>query len=231
VKSPIVIIGGMGPQASLRFHDLLIEKSKQHHNGDGDQFPHIVHFSLPVVEFLGDQEKMEQAIRQLNRHTELIEQLRPTVITLACNTAHILRQEVDIMRHPAFVALPDIVSARIKQDGVRKIGLLASPTAIRTKLYEETLRKNGVATVRPRNSELSTLEMAIRSVITGSGRKNAQIELSRLAHSLVAGGAEAILLGCTELPLLFDVTQMQVPTYDCLHIYADAVINHYYLNT
>lgn len=231
MKSPIVIIGGMGPQASLRFHDLLIEKSRQYHNGDGDQFPHIVHFSLPVVEFLGNQEKMTQAICQLNQHTRVIEQLQPSMIALACNTAHILQQEVNIMRHPAFVALPDIVSARIRQDGIRKIGLLASPTTIRTKLYEETLSNNGIATVRPKNSKLSTLEMAIRSVITGSDLKNAQVKLSKLAHSLVAGGAEAILLGCTELPLLFDVTQMQVPTYDCLHIYADAVINHYYLNT
>ena len=53
--------------------------------------------------------------------------------------------------------------------------------------------------------------------------------LTPIANNMVNRGAQAVLLGCTELPLVFDPECVDVPVYDCLDIYARAVVKNYYL--
>ena len=226
MRKPIVIIGGMGPQASLRFHELLITKSAKHHSGQGDEFPFVVHFSLPVEDFISDESKEAAAVDLLNSLTDTIDKLDPQAITLACNTAHLLRPRVGFMRRPEFVSMIDTLAVKIKADGIRCAGLLASPTTIRTKLYEKALAKQGIKTLLPQQDELPGIEVAIRSVIAG---KKTKTNLKAVARFLERRGAEVILLGCTELPLLFDKTNVTVPVFDCLDVYADAVIERHYL--
>lgn len=229
MRKPIVIIGGMGPQASLRFHELLIEKSKQYHSGDGDEFPLIVHFSLPIEDFISDRSKMAAAADHLNKLDAVIRQLKPQAVTLACNTAHLLGPSVGFMGRQEFVSMIDSVAIKLKDQGIKRVGLLASPTTIRTKLYENVLGKRGIMTIVPSNDQSSTTEDAIRAVIAGENDISLSNKLAGIANSLIDDGAETILLGCTELPLIFEKRLTSVPVLDCLDIYAAAVIDQYYL--
>lgn len=229
MRKPIVIIGGMGPQASLRFHELLIEKSAKHHDGQGDEFPFIVHFSLPVDDFISDESKKAAAISLLNQQEGVVEKLKPGTITLACNTAHLMVPDVPLLRQPNFVPLPGVVAARLAADGVKRAGVLATPTTLRTGLYDMALAEQGIKAILPTKTQHKVLEAAIRSVIAGRPDISVQTELVKIARSLVAKGAQAIILGCTELPLIFPSEDCRVPVLDCLDIYAEAVTERHYL--
>jgi aspartate racemase len=63
----ILIIGGMGPQASLLLHQRLIEKAVEQGAINGEDFPDITHLSIPVPDFISDQTLMPQALKIL-RH-------------------------------------------------------------------------------------------------------------------------------------------------------------------
>jgi aspartate racemase len=219
----------MGPQASLRFHELLIEKSRKHQSGEGDEFPFIVHFSVPVADFISDETREDAASAMLNDLDGVIRQLEPGTITLACNTAHILVDRVAILRRPEFRSMLEAVADEVERRGIRRVGLLATPTAIRAKLYENVLAKRGIKTLLPRAGQIGTIETAIRSVISGENDLRLKAKLTDIANSFEGRGAEAILLGCTELPLIFDGSKSNVPVFDCLDVYADAVIGQYYL--
>jgi aspartate racemase len=218
----------MGPQASLRFHQLLIEKSARYHNGDGDQFPHIVHFSLPVADFISDESARHTAAQTLNQLAPTIKSLHPGQITLACNTAHAMTADVGMLQQAPFISMLEVVAAKLESDNIQKVGLLASPTTIRTKLYANVLTAHGIIVVEPTGQDQRTLERVIRAVISGTAGKLEERALERVAHRLVVRGAEALLLGCTELPLIFNVQTAPAPTYDCLDLYADAVITEQY---
>jgi len=228
MRNPIVILGGMGPQASLRFHQLLIEKSGAH-TSDGDGFPHIVHFSLPVADFIHDEHAKQAAIYTLQGLTRVIQELQPSQLTLACNTAHLLVKNVKLLQGAPFMSMLDDVAVALKNDGVRRIGLMASPVTIQTGLYRAVLRKKGIGLILPDEAQKSQLEVAIRATIAGRARVTEAKTLATIAQSLTARGAEAILLGCTELPLIFPFEKSPMPIYDCLDIYANAVIERYYL--
>ncbi len=58
----IVIIGGMGPQASLSLHERLIKRAQELGARNGNEFPEIIHFSLPIDDFISDESKTVQAI-------------------------------------------------------------------------------------------------------------------------------------------------------------------------
>jgi aspartate racemase len=228
MRKPIVILGGMGPQASLRFQKLLISKSARHHNGDGDQFPYIVHFSLPVADFISDASAKRAAASTINKLAPIIKRLEPAIITLACNTAHAMTADVPLLQKAPFVSMLEAVASKIERDGVTKIGLLASPTTIRSRLYADVLAQHGIGTIEPTPSQRRELETVIRAVIQGRAAQNHKKVLARIGKSLHTRGAEALLLGCTELPLIFDTKSVDLETYDCLDIYADAVITDHY---
>jgi aspartate racemase len=228
MRKPIVILGGMGPQASLRFQQLLIRKSTRHHNGDGDQFPYIVHFSLPVADFISDASARRAAADTINKLAPIIKHLHPAAVTLACNTAHAMIPDVPLLQERPFISMLEAVASKIERDGVTKIGLLASPTTIRSKLYADVLASHGIDTFEPTPAQRRQLETAIRAVIQGTAAQNHKKALASIGNSLHTRGAEALLLGCTELPLIFDRTSVDLETYDCLDIYADAVITDQY---
>lgn len=228
MRSPIVILGGMGPQASLRFHQLLIRKSENYHSGNGDEYPYVIHFSLPVTDFISDERAKQDAIRTLRRLEPAILALEPKLITLACNTAHLLRPDVPVLQRPEFASMPQLVTKKVKADQLSRVGLLASPVTIRSKLYGHLLKENGIAVVTPNKKDINRLEQVIRAVIAGTAGKAEAIVLRVIADSLVAQGAQAIVLGCTELPLIFPKTTLPVPIYDTLVIYAQAIIDNYY---
>jgi aspartate racemase len=228
MRKPIVILGGMGPQASLRFHQLLIEKSMRYHNGDGDRFPYIVHFSLPVADFISDSSLKAAAAKTINQLADTIKSLHPGQLALACNTAHALITEVDILQRPPFVNMLEVAAQNIAGNSITKIGLLASPVTIRSRLYADVLAKQGIATIAPTPSQQRMLERAIRAVIAGEASGNEQRTLTAVARSLVRRGAQGILLGCTELPLIFDAESVTVPAFDCLDLYAEALIRKQY---
>ncbi|HEV7453792.1 MAG TPA: amino acid racemase [Candidatus Saccharimonadales bacterium] len=213
----------MGPQASARLHTLILQHSRTQHSGEGHEYPFIVHFSLPVRDFISSDIHKQAAIEQMLALGPQIALLDPASIMLACNTAHLLTDDVPYLQGKNFVSLLKTVARRLHDDGIKTVGLLASPTTIKTKLYERYLTEEGVIAVTPPARSLSIVEDAIRNVITMKQDTSDAAALTKIADALVGDGAQAILLGCTELPLVFDKSTATVPVYDCLDMYAHAV--------
>lgn len=226
---PLVIIGGMGPQASVRFHQLLLTASEPYHSGAGDEYPAIVHFSLPVRDFISDTSHQSAAVQQLKELTPYLNRLEPTCITLACNTAHLLVPSIGYLLQPRFLSLIDSVSDVVAESGFNWIGLLASPVTIQSQLYARALERRGIGCITPATTELPALEQIIRRVIAMQHTAADQAALRRIAEQLTKQGAEALILGCTELPLACEGLQLDVPVFDCLDIYAKAAVARYYL--
>jgi aspartate/glutamate racemase len=70
----IVIIGGMGPQASVELHRRLIQRAVQAGARENHEFPEVLHFSLPVVDFIDDERAKDAALKRIVRS---VRQARP----------------------------------------------------------------------------------------------------------------------------------------------------------
>lgn len=216
-----VIIGGMGPQASLKLHELLLTLSGGEESRGPSDYPTILHASLSVPDFIADQSAEAGAVQIINDACEALPLNSAASVGMACNTAHLLLDRIQLPKHN-FVSMIDSVVAEIKSGGGKQVGLLASPNTIKSKLYHKALEKEGISVINPSEAEILQLDSIIRRVISGIDTATLRPGLTKIADRMIADGADTILLGCTELPLVG--VDVDVPAIDSLSALARTML-------
>lgn len=126
-----------------------------------------------------------------------------------------------------FISIIDEVVSKVVVDKIDCIGLLGTPSIIKYNLYQKELIKHNVETVIPAKKEQIILEKIIRNILKGEEKMEDQKNLVKIADALKERGAEGIVLGCTELPLLFPL-KYKLPVYNAIEILAKALLRSYY---
>lgn len=224
MENPIIILGGMGPQASLELHRLIISKASCYTTRP-DNYPPIIHASLAIPDFIENRQDVDKAISIIRSSYALLPLSKAVSIGMACNTAHLLLDELPELAQVNFVSMIDKVVAKLRQQGVKKVGILASPFTIHSRLYHQPLARVGIEVLSVTEDELPEVASIIRSVVGGINPRLLRPRLNRLAQTLINNCAETILLGCTELPLVgLDV---QLPTLSSLDVLATALLERH----
>ncbi len=104
---------------------------------------------------------------------------------------------------------------------------MGTSSTVKSSLYQSKLAKYGIKSVIPTSRELRILEKVIRNILKGRILKSDKHKIIIIANSLKRKGAEGILLGCTELPLVFP-EKYQLPIYNSVEILAMVLLQKYY---
>ena len=212
MKQRIIIIGGMGPQASLELHRRMIQQALADSAKDGTDFPHIAHLSLPVPDFIANESQRSEALEIIINELKNIDASMDDVIIIACNTAHLLQPDIEQRLNIRITSMVDAGIDYVSRHH-KTIQLLASPTTIHTGLYDKPLKAAGVTVLTPDKDEEQVLKVIIRAVI--SGQTISQSALDKIPITIQSEQANAanyinnypssppVLLGCTELSCAF----------------------------
>lgn len=220
----IAILGGMGPEASAKMLQVLIEMAARDFGAKNcSDFPEIVVFSLPVPDFISNKENISKAESLLKIKVALINKMNVSCIAMACNTAHVMFDDLQAVSRVPFVSIIDETAKEVERRGIKTIGLLATPVTIRAKLFQNAFKKLGIKVLVPKKTEQFALESIIRRVIARENGMTDETELIGLANSLITGGAGGIILGCTELPLVFP-NNFSVPVFDSIELLSRALL-------
>lgn len=223
---PIVIIGGMGPQASAVIHQQIIERSALDFVAKhGTAFPELIVHSVPVPEFISDPSNMTKAYEVLKHAINRSKQYQPSIVIMACNTAHLLFNDLKQATGAPMVSLIDIMCKHVSTRDIKRLGLLASPTTLKTGLYQTALADSDVLVSNLSTSRNKIIEKVIRSTIGGHGTMM-KTELDSLIAELLEDN-QVVLLGCTELPLVFG-NKPNERVISCNDILVDFVVGTYY---
>ncbi len=224
----IGVIGGMGPQATAEFYRILIDKSIREYGAvNNDDFPSVVVDSVPVPDFISSQEHVDRARSMLIDRTRRLNAYGVRRIGIACNTAHLLLNDLRAVSGAPIVSIMDETARLVSEKNFVRVGLLASPVTYKTELYQSALK--GTATVIIPNTKMqSDLDDLIRAVISGKNMKKLRTVAYPLLESFIRNHkVDAIILGCTELPLIFEAP-MSVPIISSLDILADSLLSYCY---
>lgn len=222
-KNVIGILGGMGPQASARLVELLIEISAKNGVKDGGDFPEIILDSVPVPNFISSSRNIDKVLKILQKRVELLNNMGVLKLAIACNTAHILFDNLQAVSKVPFVSIIEEVVNTVRGNKIDRVGLLATPSTIRFGLFENALNKFNIEVILPTKKELEACEGVIRNVIAGKKLKSDILKVRSIANSLKKRGAQGIILGCTEIPLIFP-KEFSIPVFDSLEILAQALL-------
>lgn len=227
-NKPIAIIGGMGPEASAYLYTTLINNSVKKFGAiNNDDFPEIILYSIPVPDFISTSAKEHEAVEILKQKVLDINKLNVLCGAIACNTAHKVLGDLQSVANFPFVSMVDEVVTVIKSDNIKQVGLLGTPSTIKSSIYQNAFSKKGIKTLVPSENNFPKIEMAIRNVISESTTKEDREALKEIADYLKNDGAEVIVLGCTELPLVFPL-EYSLPVYNSVEILSLALLRKYY---
>ncbi len=147
-------------------------------------------------------------------------------ILLCANTAHIV---ADLIAEKVKLPLIDIITATanaIHQKKLKKVGLLGTTYTMELDFYKDKLNVNGIEPIIPeRQADRNFIEDTLRSEL-GRGILNPETKkfYRKIIEDLIQKGAEGIILGCTEIPLLINQGDVSVPVFDTTKIHALAAV-------
>lgn len=227
-KKAIGILGGMGPEASNYLYKTLIDLSIKYFGAkNNDDFPDIILYSIPVPDFISDYNNRNKALNMLKKRVLSLNKIDLSSISIACNTAHLLIDKLQSVSCAKFISMIDEVSLVVAKDKKKIVGIMGTPSTVKSGLYQSKLAKYNIKSVIPASKELKTLEQVIRNVLRSKILKSDRERLFIIANSLKKRGAQGIILGCTELPLVFPL-KYSLPVYNSVEILAMALLQKYY---
>jgi aspartate racemase len=227
----IGILGGMGPQAGVRLHQLVIEATPA--NKDQDHLD-VVHYSASHVRDRSASLAADGGRAYLNdviEAAQLLVRARVAAIGIPCNTAHSRLKEIQAGVAVPIVNMIDLTVRQLVRDypGV-PVGLLATDGTMATQVYQKASPDSGIKWIVPEPAEQKIVMGVIYGVIKAKPKltdiTNAELApLVAAARGLVERGAGVIVAGCTELSLVTDaLAQAGVPVVDPMRILAEELV-------
>lgn len=225
-QKTIGIIGGMGPQASAKLVQVVIDMAARDFGAkNDDEFPEIILNSVQVPNFISTRKNVKIVQNRLIKTIKNMEVFNPSCFAIACNTAHILVKDLQAQTTVPFISIIDAVTKAVSKAKITKIGLLGTPVTISSGLYKNALIKQKIVVITPSKKERIIVENVIRNVLAGEIKNIDAQRLMFVAESLRKKGAQGIILGCTELPLIFP-KDFVIPVFDSIEILARALLHN-----
>jgi aspartate racemase len=225
----IGVLGGMGPEATLDLFQKIIKytnasKDQDHLRIVIDNNPKIPD-RTPAV--LGTGENILPSMVETARN---LERAGADFIVIPCVTAHYflddLRKEVDIPIISIVDELENEIEARFPH--IRKVGLISTTGTIKGKVFHIKLEETGREVLVP--SDKDQRELVMEAIYGKTGIKAGYTNLEnkkrvvKVAETLIERGAQGIIAGCTEIPLVLKEEDISVPLFDTLLTLARAAI-------
>lgn len=219
MKKHILIVGGMGPQASIYAHKRVIDAAYSHNARHNDEYPRITHLSINVPDFITDTTKREEARRTLLDALRAIDLSTVTSGFIACNTAHMLYEHVAMAAgKDKILSIVEATKAHlhtISQHDQIITGLLATPSTIKASLYQ--------VDILPTDTQTILIEHCIRELISNARASEVAPKIMPIIEHMFERGATHIVLGCTELSMLHE--HLNIPALiDPVDIIANIVV-------
>ena len=219
------IIGGMGPEATvdLMRHILRLTPARE----DNDHIRCVVDNNSKIpsrIKALYENSGISPAPAMCDSARRL-EAYGVDFLIIPCNTAHYYYEEV---REAVSIPVLNILDIAVAAAGVRiadlqRVGLLATTATVNTGLYSRRFGDAGVETLVPDAPQQARTLALINAVKAGQTGPEQQAELSLLAQDLADRGAQAVILGCTELGLV-SAAHAGVPLVDTVIELARATV-------
>src|SRR3989338_448888 len=225
-KKVIGILGGMGPAASAAFYHQIISICQQKYHAIQDtDYPEMIMYSMALDGFTEegiDNEK--KVLHQLLKGIHLLENAGCDFIVIPCNTVHYFITQMRSNIQIPIVSIIEETTKILTLNGITSIGLLCSKTTADKNVYSPLEKKDIVVHKITSEVEKKNITNLIEEVMKGKINQNTKKAVIQSAQNFK--DVQAIVLGCTELPLAITQKDINLPLYDSLHILAHAAVNH-----
>jgi len=212
----------MGPEALADMYLLICKYYQQHFDAKYDKdFPPMILYSVPIPDVVESIENEKVTLNELINAAKTLEEDGCEFIVIACNSVQFLLNKIRSEITIPIVGIAETVAKVMQQSGYKKVGILATQTTVSKKVYDGELENIGIELVAPNNDEQDIVTKVIMNQLSGKATDNDTQKLLLVINSLVEKGAEAVLIACTDLPLVIKQISTSTPLVNCTKVYAN----------
>lgn len=213
----IGILGGMGPEATSELYARLIQEFQARGALYDEDFPTIYIYSLPAPDVA---EKENDILDLLEEGIAKLKLMGSEIITIPCNTATCI---IDKNRKiPGFVSIVKETVNIVEKYGYKKVGILSTRLTLKIGEYQKGFEKIGMNLIEPTYEEQDIITTIILNILSGKKNPVDKKILENISNKMIDKGAEVIILGCTDLPLIFKNSNIRI--FDTIQILTEALL-------
>jgi len=215
----------MGPEATVDLYREILACTPARR--DQDHVPVLI-YSCPSIPDRSRAilEGGEDPLPHLVEAARVLERGGARMIAMPCNTAHYflpaMRERVPL---PILDMIAETLAAlRRRLPDIRTAGLLAATGTVRSRIYARTFAEQGLRVIAPPDADQERVHAAIARVKAAAHDRATRETLQSIGAGLIDAGAEAVILGCTEIPLAFDERGVSYATVNATRELARAAV-------
>jgi len=224
----IGLIGGLSWESTVEYYRLLNESVKAKLGGLHSAKILLYSFDFAEIETLQHQGNWDQATYLMIEAAQKLEKGKADFVLICSNTMHKMADAVQANNNIPLLHIADPTAEKILAHGFDKIGLLGTRFTMEQDFYKGRLTdKYGLEVIIPNQQDIELIHNIIyQELCLGEIKSESKKHYIRVMETLVSQGAEAIILGCTEIMLLIQQADSAVPLFDTTAIHAEAAVEY-----
>jgi aspartate racemase len=227
VHKKIGILGGMSPESTVEYYQYITHTYTQRF---GDyRYPEIIIYSVsfqPYVDWPNG-ERWDLVAQGLSQAAQKLQAAGADFIIIATNTMHLVLDQVQASVHIPILSLLDVVAEASLAKGIKTVGLLGTRFTMERNLYQAALARRGMTVLVPDADDREIVNRVIYDeLVAGQIRAESRARYVEIIKRLAARGAQGVILGCTEIPLLVSEADAGLPLFNTTLLHAEAALNY-----
>ena len=224
----IGLIGGMSWESSIEYYRIINETAKTKLGALHSARSIMYSVDFADIETLQHQGRWHEAAQLLMGAAKSLENGGADFVVICTNTMHKVADEIQAHINIPLLHIADATAQRIKESGIRRIGLLGTRFTMEEDFYKARLaQKYGLDVMIPDAPEREIVHRVIYDeLVMGKIRQGSRNKYVDIIERLVRNGAQGVILGCTEMGLLVHPGDCEVPLFDTTRIHAEAAVEY-----
>jgi len=222
----IGLIGGMSWESSLEYYRLINQAVKEKLGGLHSAKCLLFSVDFAEIEVLQRENRWEEAVAPMQEAALALQKAGADCIVLCTNTMHKLSGQIEAAILIPFLHIADATARAIQATGIREVGLLGTRFTMEQDFYRGRLmEKFGLTVHIPEPPDREIVHRIIyEELVLGTIKEKSRQQYGRIIQSLAEMGAKGIILGCTEIGLLVQDSDSELPLFDTTRLHAQAAV-------
>jgi aspartate racemase len=224
----IGLIGGMSWESSVDYYRIINEETRNILGGSHSSKCLMYSFDFHEIEELQNKNSWEELTKEMVLQADNLKKAGADFIVICTNTMHIMAPDIEKRTGLKVLHIADVTGEEIKRKSIGKVALLGTKFTMEGTFYKKVLKdKHDIDVVIPNDEDREVIHNIIyNELVRGIIKDDSRQKYIKIIDKLMDKGAEGVVLGCTEIPLLIKQKDVSIPIFNTTEIHSKAAVRY-----
>jgi aspartate racemase len=224
----IGLIGGMSWESSVDYYRIINEETRNILGGSHSSKCLMYSFDFHEIEELQNKNSWEELTKEMVLQADNLKKAGADFIVICTNTMHIMAPDIEKRTGLKVLHIADVTGEEIKRKSIGKVALLGTKFTMEGTFYKKVLKdKHNIDVVIPNDEDREVIHNIIyNELVRGVIGDDSRQKYIKIIDKLIDKGAEGVVLGCTEIPLLIKQKDVSISIFNTTEIHSKAAVRY-----